>query len=203
MGTGGFGRETLTCLIDQCKASGHNYKDFALFVVDDAYYTSTEIMGIPVIRTSEFGVDTGSVVVAIGDPDTRHKIATGLPAKTTFGQVIHPTAVISDWVDIGPGSIVTAGCVLTCNITIGSHAHINLLTTIGHDCKIGDYFTTAPGANISGNCTFGHSIYLGSNVVVKQGINICSNVTIGMGGVVVKDITEPGVYVGNPVRKLR
>jgi UDP-3-O-[3-hydroxymyristoyl] glucosamine N-acyltransferase len=105
-------------------------------------------------------------------------------------------------VEIGEGSIVNAGCILTCNIQIGKHAHINLLTTIGHDCKIGDFFTSAPGTNVNANCKFGDCIYLGSNVVVRQEINICSNVTIGMGGAVYKSIKHPGIYAGNPVRKI-
>jgi len=45
-------------------------------------------------------------------------------------------------------------------------------------------------------------VYFGTNSCVRQKITICDNVTIGMGGVVVKNITEPGVYIGNPVQKL-
>ena len=37
---------------------------------------------------------------------------------------------------------------------------------------------------------------------VRQGVEICSDVTIGMGAVVIKDIKESGVYIGNPLRKL-
>jgi len=32
-------------------------------------------------------------------------------------------------------------------------------------------------------------------------IEICDNVVIGAGSVVTKNITEPGVYYGNPARK--
>ena len=67
---------------------------------------------------------------------------------------------------------------------------------------MGDFFTTAPSANISGNCNFGDCVYFGTNSAVRQGVKICDNVTIGMGGVVVKDITEEGVYIGNPLKKL-
>lgn len=124
------------------------------------------------------------------------------PPETNFITIIHPTAIISDWVKIGKGSIITAGTILTCNINIGNHAQINLQTTIGHDCSIGNYFTTAPNVNISGDCKFGECVYFGTNSAIRQGIRICDNVIIGMGGIVVKDINEEGVYIGNPVRKL-
>jgi serine acetyltransferase len=34
-------------------------------------------------------------------------------------------------------------------------------------------------------------------------VTICDHVVIGAGAVVTKDITEPGIYVGNPARLLR
>ena len=202
IGTGGFGRETLVCLIDVISASNLTIEEVAVFMVDDEYYNEPEIMGVQVIKESEFVVDKYKVVVAIGDPNKRKIVVSKLPKETEFATIIHPDVVISDWVEVGEGSIITAGSVLTCNIKIGKHAHLNLHTTIGHDCVIGDFFTTAPAANISGNCKIGDCVYLGTNSAVRQGIKICDNVTIGMGGVVVKDINENGVYIGNPVKKL-
>ena len=34
-------------------------------------------------------------------------------------------------------------------------------------------------------------------------VSICDQVVIGAGSVVTKDITEPGIYAGNPAKKLR
>lgn len=201
-GTGGFGRETLCCLIDSIAGTGQKIKDAACFMVDDEYFTDTEIMGIEVIPKSKFDEDLYEVVVSIGDPVFRKKVVQNLPMTTKYATIIHPSVIMSKWLEVGEGSIITAGCILTCNIHIGKHAHLNLQTTIGHDCVIGDYFTTAPGVNISGNCTFGDSVYMGSNVAIREKITICDNVIIGMGGIVVKNISESGVYVGNPVKKL-
>ena len=50
---------------------------------------------------------------------------------------------------IGNGSIICSGTVLTCGITIGKMAHININSTIGHDVKIGNFVTCSPGVNIS------------------------------------------------------
>ncbi|AMM51677.1 hypothetical protein TH61_11485 [Rufibacter sp. DG15C] len=202
VGTGGFGREVLCCLIDSISAKNLKIEDVACFMVNDEFYNEPRILGIEVIPESKFNPVLYDVVVAVGDPLARKKIVENLPSSTTYATIIHPSAVISQWVEIGEGSVVTAGTILTCNIRIGKHAHLNLNTTIGHDCEIGNYFTTAPAANISGNCEFGDCVYFGTKTAVKQGIKICENVTIGMGGVVVKDIIEAGVYIGNPVKKL-
>ena len=201
VGAGGFAREVFCCIIDGL-TNLDRIEDKICFMVADEDYNETSLMNINVICHSLFDPDLYKVIVGIGDPILRKKIVENLPDSTEFATIIHPSAVISKWVNIGAGSIITAGTIITCNVKIGKHAHLNLHTTIGHDCEIGNYFTTTPGTNISGNCRFGDQVYLGTNSSVKQGVAICDNVTIGMGGVVVKDIIEPGVYVGNPVKKL-
>jgi sugar O-acyltransferase (sialic acid O-acetyltransferase NeuD family) len=202
VGTGGFGRETLTIWADLIDRTGHKLKDVTVFMVDDSHYSAKEILGVPVVPKSAFDPSLYQVVVGVGDPGERKKIVEGLPQETSFTSLIHPTAVISRWVEIGEGAIITAGCILTCDIKIGKHFHFNLHATLGHDCVVGDFFTAAPAVNISGKCTFGDHVYLGTNASLKQGLSICSNVIVGMGAVVVKDITEPGTYIGNPLRKL-
>lgn len=202
VGAGGFGRETLCCFIDSLKGKTELIKDLACFMVDDDFFIEEEIMGVDVIPRSEFNPEKYEVVVAVGDPLHRQKIVETLPANTVFTRIIHPSALVSKWVEIGEGSIVTAGVIITCGIKIGKHAHLNLHTSIGHDTVIGDFFTTAPGSRVSGNCNIADNVYLGTNTSIKQGITVTSNVTIGMGGIVIKDIIEEGVYVGNPIRKL-
>lgn len=201
-GTGGFGREVLCCLTDQLGVPAAEMHKHACFVINDEYYTVSEVMGIPVLRASEVNAAEVQFVIGIGDPVLRKQVAEQLPAEAVFARVIHPSAVISPWATLGEGCVVTAGVIITCNIAIGKHAHLNLHTTIGHDCQIGDYFTTAPGVNLSGNCRIGDNVYLGTNAALKQGITITDNVTIGMGGIVLKDVNLGGVYVGNPVRRL-
>ncbi len=202
VGTGGFGREVLCCLSDILSKTDQILEDNVCFMVSDEYYKEKTVMEVDVIPLSSFDPERYKVVVAIGDPAARKAFVERLPPSTEYATLIHPTAVISKWVELGDGSIVTAGTVLTCNIRIGRHAHLNLHTTIGHDCTAGDYFTTAPGVNISGNCKLGHHVYLGTNASIKQSVSLCDHVTIGMGGVVVKDIKEEGVYIGNPLKKL-
>ncbi len=201
-GTGGFARETLLVFIDSLTGSGQEYRDQVVFMENDDAYDSAEIMGIPVIRQSEYDASKHFLVIAIGEPASRKRVAEQFPADTAYATLIHPTVVMSEWVELGEGAIVTAGTIVTCNISIGKHAQLNLHTTVGHDCVIGDFFTTAPGAKISGICEFGDCVYFGTASSVRQGVKICSDVTIGMGGVVVKNIESPGVYIGNPLKAL-
>jgi sugar O-acyltransferase (sialic acid O-acetyltransferase NeuD family) len=188
IGAGGFA--------DEIKAHMQEF-DIVCFV-DDAYYTpnNKNIKSI-----SEFDVNEYEVLIAIGDPDLRSDMVNRLPKETQYFTFIHPTAqILGNDVEIGEGSVICAGVIITTNCKIGKHTHLNLLTTIGHDNRIGDFFTTAPGAKISGNCLIGDRVYFGTNSSVKQKIKICDNVTIGLNAGVVKHIETAGVYVGVPAK---
>lgn len=194
IGAGGFGKEIYWSLSMMERVN-------TVFFVDDIYWDNSDDRILPL---SLFNPDEYEVVVAIADSYHRERIVNNLPKDTKFFTYIHPSAQIhGPDVFIGEGSIICAGTILTTNIKIGKHAHLNLITTIGHDNVIGDYFTTAPGTQISGNCTIGNKVYFGTRSCNRQKTKICDNVVIGMNAGVVNDITEPGVYVGTPAKKIK
>lgn len=193
IGAGGFGREVFASM---SKSEQEN----TVFFVDDSYFNG----GDNILPLSKFNTAEYKVIVAIGDPVHRRDLVNRLPKDTMYFTHIHPSVqILGDDVEIGEGSIICAGSILTTNIKLGKHTHLNLQTTIGHDCTIGDFFTTAPGAKVSGNCTIENCVYVGTNASIKEKITICSFVTIGLNGGVVKDIKDSGVYVGVPVVKIK
>ena len=104
-------------------------------------------------------------------------------------------------------------------VTIGnrtrvqSHTFICELVTIGDDCFVGhgvmfinDLFTSGGPAGGDKNkwksTVIGNHVSIGSNATILA-VTICDNVVIGAGAVVTRNITEPGIYAGNPARKMR
>jgi acetyltransferase-like isoleucine patch superfamily enzyme len=96
---------------------------------------------------------------------------------------------------------------------IQSHSFICELVTIGNNSFIGhgvmfinDLFSNggpAKGDKSKWKYTFiGNNVSIGSNSTILP-VNICDNVVIGAGSVVTKDILLPGVYVGNPAKKIK
>lgn len=191
IGAGGFA--------DEIKA---HMKEFEMpCFVDDSYYKENNKNILPL---SKFDPNEYQVLVAIGDSSSRKELVNRLPKKTKYFTFIHSSAqIIGNDVMIGDGSVICAGVIITTNCIIGKHAHLNLHTSIGHDCRIGDYFTTAPGARVSGNNNIGECVYIATNSSTKQKLKICDNVIVGMNATVVKDIIEPGTYVGVPVKKIK
>jgi len=152
---------------------------------------------------SELNPNKHEVMVAISNSKDRFDIVQRLPKGIRFFTFIHPTVLIMDDVEIGEGSFIGAYSILTTNIKIGEHSILNRTNHIGHDCKIGHFVSAMPGAIVSGNVTIGDLVYFGTNSSVKEKIKICNNVIIGLNGGVVKDITEPGVYGGTPIKKIK
>ena len=152
---------------------------------------------------SEFNPEEYAMMVAVGDSRARFDIVQSLPKETTYFTYIHPTALImSEDIKIGEGCFIGAYSILTTNITLGNHAILNRGNQIGHDTKIGDYFSAMPGAIVSGNVTIYSMVYMGTNSSIKEKLSIHSLTTIGSNATVVKHIEEPGVYVGVPAKKL-
>ncbi len=191
-GKGGFSKEVLWLI----ELLGYEVDSF--IDIQD----SENWCGFPVKNQKYFDVKNHKAVIAIGSPKTREKIVNQLPRETEFPNLIHPTAQIGRTVKLGIGNIICSNCILTSDIFLKNHCQLNLSTTIGHDCIIDDYFTTAPGVHVSGNCKFNERVYFGTNSCSIEEINICSDVIIGAGAVVNKHILEAGIYIGLPARKL-
>lgn len=112
---------------------------------------------------------------------------------------------------IGPFVEIQKDVSIGCRTKIQSHSFICELVTIGEDCFIGhgvmfinDLFMD--GGPAQGNkekwrkTKIGNRVSIGSNATILP-VEICDQVVIGAGSVVTKNITEPGVYLGNPARK--
>ena len=142
-------------------------------------------------------------MIVVANSKDRYDIAQRLPKETKFFSFIHPTALIMNNVEIGDGSFIGAYSILTTNIKIGKHTILNRSNHIGHDCIIGDYFSAMPGAIVSGNVIISDIVYMGNNSSIREKLSIHSSSIIGMNSAVVKNISEPGVYVGVPAKKIK
>jgi len=113
---------------------------------------------------------------------------------------------------VGPFVEIQKGVVIGERCKVQSHSFICELVSIGNDCFIGhgvmfvnDVFKKGKPAGdpkLWKTTTIGNHVSIGSNATILP-VVICDHTVIGAGAVVTKDITEPGVYVGNPAVKIR
>jgi len=206
LGAGGFGREVLDILLAQNKIS----KKWRIlgFVDENTELEGKVLNGYPVLGSFEWfskvNTEKVKVVCAIGNNISKKKVvekAKRLGLK--FANVVHPTVVITDYVTLGEGVIICAGCIFTNQITIDNHVIINLGVTIGHDTVIEEFCTLAPGVHISGKNKIGAGANIGTGAVTIQGITIGRWSVIGAGAVVTRDIPNKVVAVGVPAKPIK
>lgn len=139
----------------------------------------------------------------VGHNGIREKIHTQL--RQLLGDpinAIHPSAVISQSVEMGTGIMIAANTTLNPMVKLGDGVVCNTSCSIDHECTVGDFSFIAPGAVLCGNVNVGRGSFVGANAVIRQGITIGNNVVIGAGTVVIKDIPDNTTVIGNPARKL-
>jgi sugar O-acyltransferase (sialic acid O-acetyltransferase NeuD family) len=147
-------------------------------------------------------------IVAVGDPSLRERLAAqaesaGLPAAPPL---VHPSVEYDEGhVSLGEGTIVCGGCTLTTDIGVGRHAQINLHCTVGHDVRLEDYATLAPGVHVSGKVIIGRGAYLGTGAVTVDGdydrpLMIGDRAVVGAGAVVTGEVPAGTTVVGVPAR---
>lgn len=140
--------------------------------------------------------------VALGNTDARLDVMHELSAiEARFATLIHPSAIIGKNVKIGEGTVVMAGAVINPCSVIGDGCIINTMASVDHDCVIGDYVHVSVGARICGAVNIEAKTWIGAGAVIRNGISVCEGCTIGVSAAVVKNITEPGTYVGVPAKK--
>ncbi len=206
IGTGGFGREVLDVLeaINQVE----NSYDILGFITEPGYQSPGELINKkPILGYFDWlekNIDEVKVICGVGDTATRLRL-TRMAEKmgAQFFSAIHPQAILTKWLTMGSGSIITAGCILTNNITIGNHVHLNLDSTVGHDVVIEDCVTVSPGVHVSGNVRLEVGSFIGTGANLIEGKTVGKWSVVGAGSVVVKDIPANSTAVGNPAKVIK
>jgi len=139
------------------------------------------------------------VVVAIGSNDIRAEKLRWLESiSAPVVTLVHPSAVISQYAELGLGTVVMAGVVVNVSSRVGDGVILNTGCIIDHDCIIGDYVHISPGARLAGGVQVGSQSWIGIGATVKQLISIGQQVTVGAGAAVITDLPDGVIAVGIP-----
>ena len=156
-----------------------------------------KLSNIPVIQTNNFEFsDKQEFIISIGDNAIRKEIVTTNLFK--YYKAIHSVASVSNYAFIEEGTVVMPQAVINSNTKIGKHCIVNSGSIVEHDCVLADYVHISPNASLAGNVSVGEGTQVGIGASVIQGIKIGKWVTIGAGAVIINDVPDYAVVVGNP-----
>jgi acetyltransferase EpsM len=144
-----------------------------------------------------------AAVIAIGDNMSRRRVAEraqSLAPGVTWARIVHPTAILSVHIEIGPGTVIVAGSIVNCGSSLGRHVLINTGTIIDHDNSMDDFASTGPGVSTGGDVQIGSLSHIGIGASVRHGIRIGRNCVIGGKAYVDRDVSDNWVSFGIPAR---
>jgi sugar O-acyltransferase (sialic acid O-acetyltransferase NeuD family) len=197
VGAGGLGREVLWV------ARATDWRPIGF--LDDVpvgSFLDAPYLG-PVAAASKFR--NAHFVIAIGEPRLRKSVADRMTGDENlrFATVIHPSALLSNSVQVGVGTVISAACIATVQVRIGSHVILDRGVNVGHDCVIGDFCTVSPLVPVAGGVTLEDGVWIGASAAIRQGVVLRQGSMAGMGAVVVRDVAANQVVTGSPARPLK
>lgn len=201
-GAGGFGRETLQIIRDLNRLNPT--WEFLGFLSDDETQWGAPVHEFKILGGRSWLEQHPEThcVVAVGNPWTKAKIVESL-GKAKFATLVHPTAQIGHGCEVGEGSIICGGTILTVDITFGRHVILNIGCMVGHDTVVGDFCTINPTTNLSGNVTVGQGVLIGTQCSVIPQAEIGEWTIIGASAAVTSSLPANCTAVGVPAKAIK
>jgi len=208
LGAGGNSRDIIDCINDINSMNGLTYECMGILDDDKKIFGKT-VMGIKVIgelkdisKYKESNFINGIYSVAEFFKNEEIIANTFLP-DSRFETIIHPSSSISKTAKIGKGCLVLRNATITSNVVIGNHVTINPGTVISHDNRIGDFSFIASQVATGGYVKISKSCFIGASSSIKGWVKIGRYSVVGMGAIVLDNIPNNSVFIGNPAKFLR
>jgi sugar O-acyltransferase (sialic acid O-acetyltransferase NeuD family) len=206
VGAGGFARETAAAV----RAVNGVRPEWTLLGLldDDPARHGVLVDGLCVLGPAETVHEhpDAAVLVCTGSPRnyrSRRDIVRrlGLPADR-YPVLTHPAASVAAGAEVGPGTVLLAGTVVTAPQRIGAHVAVMPQVVLTHDDAVADYVTLASRVALGGGVTVAEGAYLGAGALVREGLTVGAWALVGMGSVVLRDVPPGEVWVGAPAHRL-
>jgi sugar O-acyltransferase (sialic acid O-acetyltransferase NeuD family) len=198
-GAGGHGKVIVDALLasESCTVVG--------ILDDDKTKAGTKILGVLVshapadLKALSETLDFDHVAIGIGDNYARYKKFQQVKScGLTPMNVIHPSAQISRFVELGVGITILAGAVINPGTVIEDNACVNTAASIDHDNYLEVSCHVFPNATLTGGVRIGRFAYVGSGAVVAPNLVVNKYSQVGAGAVVLKDVVEGALAAGVP-----
>ena len=202
IGAGGLGKE-VAWIVERINKINRTWNLIG-FIDDNINLQGKIVNGYKVFGTTKdiLNYKDSHFICAIASADIRKRIIQNY-SYVKYATIIDPSVELSNYIEIGQGSIISLNSTITVNIKIGNHVIINYDCTIGHDSIIYDYCTLYPSVNVSGKTKVKECCEIGTGTQIIQGLTIGENTIIGAGTVVIKDLPSNCTVVGVPAKIIK
>lgn len=201
--------------------SGHLGQQIAHYALSDNHYQSvvffddfsneTHVNGFPILGNvnvveQEFAKQSfDELILGIGYKHLaiRKQLFERFSKVIPFGKIIHSSSWVDATANVGVGCVIYPSCCIDAHAIVKDNTVLNIACTIAHDTIVGKHCFLSPRVALAGFIKVEELCILGINSTVIDNVSIVSNTQLGGGTVVIQNITQEGLYVGNPHRFIR
>lgn len=168
---------------------------------------------IPIIGTTEdlpkyLSDDKTVVFVAYVGLQNEKKVYEKLESlnipDSKFATLIHPSAMIpKGFCEIGNGVLMAPLSQISPDVTLENNCILLPNSFVGHDSTLKKFAHIATNSVVGANVSVGRACHIGSNATIREKLKIGDFSLIGAGAVVLNDVPENSIVVGNPARLLK
>lgn len=203
VGAGGFGREMLGW-VQAIPAANRDWEVAGFLDANskalDSFGIEYPILGDPASHTP---ASDEAFICAIGDPTNKLRVCRDLKARgAQFVTFVHPTAIIGSGCQIGEGSVLCPGAVITTNVILGRFVTLNVYASVGHDTILGDGCTLNGHTDVTGCARLGEGVFMGSHATVLPRAVVGDYAVIGGGSVVLRRVRANATVMGVPAKQI-
>ena len=201
VGASGFGREVLQWA-KYCNKSANAWNILG-FIDDntralDQYECDYKVIDSIKAYTIQ---ENDYFAIAIALPKVKKAVVEILIAKgAKFASIIHPSAIVSEFCEIGEGVIITPNAKISPNVKVGNYVTI-LGSSLGHDVVVENFCTITGNCSINGHVRLGEGAFIGSNTCIAPGKKVGEWSLVAMGSMVIMNVKSNTKVMGNPARK--
>jgi len=122
-------------------------------------------------------------------------------APERFATLIHPRAGLSRRIEVGHGVCICDGATVAGGVTLGDHVFLGAHAVVGHDAIVDSHAVLAAAAVVGGSVHAQRACYIGSAAAIRPDVSIGRGSLVGLGAIVLRDVPDGFVVVGNPARR--
>lgn len=200
VGGGAFARELFDWFQDTLIARGDRF----IGVLVDSGGDTTNLPGnLPVVGSvsAESIKPEWTLVMGVAAPALKKTLRERL-AGAAFGQLLHPTSIVSASASLGEGVILAPFTIVSANARVEDLVSVNVHSSVGHDVTLGAYSTLSSYVDLTGRVQVGPECLWGSGSRIIPGTRVGEQSTIGAGAVVTRHVKPHSTLYAPPARTL-
>lgn len=193
---GGLGKEILALALSIATWQSIIFVDD---ITDEEWYEGAKIFRFESL--CEYPDDL-EFVIANGEPAVREALYNKVKsAGYKFATIYGP------YCSILPGAVIGEGCIfyeccISADVIIGANVLFNGRSIVGHNTVIGAHSVISSSCFIGGCTNIGRKVYLAPGAMLKDRIIVGDSAIISLGAVILRNVREREIMLGNPAKKI-